>query len=99
MPDNTSATTIHTDERRVSPRFRPGSAPQAHLRGQDRHWADRRIQVRSSASAPVKRTTSMLRKIAAAVIATTMLVAPALAADAAKSAAPVPPAARAGKAA
>src|ERR1700724_2480204 len=58
---------------------------------QDRHWAGHRIPVRASASGPLQRTILMMRKFAVALIATTMLVAPALAADAVKStqAAPV----------
>jgi hypothetical protein len=66
------------------------SAHVAHWR-QDRHWADHRIPVRSFVSGPLQRTILMMRKFAIALIATTMLVAPALAADAVKStpAAPV----------
>src|SRR5882672_2818215 len=60
---------------------------------QDRHWADHQIPVRSSASGPLQRTILMMRKFAVALIATTMLVAPALAADAVKSTPAVPVAA------
>src|ERR1700724_4609296 len=51
---------------------------------QDRHWAGHRIPVRASASGPLQRTILMMRKFAIALIATTMLVAPAVAADAVK---------------
>src|ERR1700724_1591437 len=65
---------------------------------QDRHWAGHRIPVRASASGPRQRTILMMRKFAVALIATTMLVAPALAADAVKST-PTAPAAAAATAA